>query len=430
MGRVAWAPQRIVRSSRVRVDIDAPVRPVRLVVAMLLAAPFVGAGVTRSTAVLITLPGAAAAAALIAILAAGARGRAVAGQLLAAVAAVSAITSAIVLSTGRLSGRSLPRQASEVEALLLVGLLVIAARATTAKGVAVVLTAGVAALAGVALRFETSDAAQIAVIGGVTWATAATGIGLLFRAFDERRARSVRDAREAQRLRLAHDLHDFVAHDVSEILALAQAGQVVAADHPSCAECLAAIEGAALRALRSMDQTVHMLHDDTGANGHLHRLADLPELVARFSSASGVAVTYDLDGVTSDDLLRIAASTDGTLYRVAVEALNNVRRHAPAAESVAICVRRVEGSTGDAHGSAVQLSIVDDAAPAPSAAVGGVARESGLGLAMLATRVAELGGRLEAGPSAPAGWQVTATIPSRNAFGSDNLDHSRPELPT
>jgi signal transduction histidine kinase len=403
---------------------------VRLVVTALLAAPFVGAGVARSAAVLITLPGAAAAGGLIAILAAGARGRDAAGRLLVAVAAASAITTAIVLSTGRLGARSLPRQASEVEALLLVGLLVVAARATTAKGVAVVLTAGVAALAGVALRFETSDAAQIAVIGGATWAIAGTGIGLLFRAFDERRARSVRDAREAQRLRLAHDLHDFVAHDVSEILALAQAGQLLAADHPSCAECLAAIEGSALRALRSMDQTVHMLHDDIGANGHLHRLADLPELVARFSSANGVAVTYDLDGVSNDDLLRLAASADGTLYRVAVEALNNVRRHAPAAESVAICVRRVEGGPGDAHESAVQLSIVDDATPAPAAAIVGVARQSGLGLAMLATRVAELGGRLEAGPSPPAGWRVTATIPSSNAFGSGNDDRSRSELPS
>ena len=79
-------------------------------------------------------------------------------------------------------------------------------------------------------------------------------------------------------------------------------------------------------------------------------------------------------------------------------------------------MRKVEGG---AHGSAVQLSIVDDAARAASVGANAVTRQSGLGLAMLATRVAELGGRLEAGPNVPVGWRVTATIPSRNAFGSD-----------
>ena len=93
-------------------------------------------------------------------------------------------------------------------------------------------------------------------------AAGAAGAALHLNALDAERARSVADARRSQRLELARDLHDFVAHDVSAILVDAQAGRMVGANAPEHAlAALGRIEEDALRALAAMDRTVRALRE-------------------------------------------------------------------------------------------------------------------------------------------------------------------------
>ncbi|MGW1378011.1 sensor histidine kinase [Streptomyces sp. NPDC002446] len=236
-------------------------------------------------------------------------------------------------------------------------------------------------------------------------AAVATGIGLYLRSLDNRRARAVVQARREQRLEVARDLHDFVAHEVTGIVLEAQAGQLGpdagGAEHR---DLLQRIEKAGLRALDSMDQMVATLREADGRKWgeppptRLHGLADLPELVGRFSSMAAAEVALDLEDEVAGALSREAGDT---AYRVVLEALTNVRRHAPQAG-------RVEVFAGRTADRAVEVSVTDDAgAAAPS----GARRGGGTGLAGLDERVGALGGTLEAGPHGP-GWRVRCLLPA------------------
>jgi signal transduction histidine kinase len=259
------------------------------------------------------------------------------------------------------------------------------------------------------LRFGSGPVSAELVGGFAGWglvALLAAVVGLYLRRLDRDSVRSVAEARRAQRLQLARDLHDFVAHDVSGMLAQAQAGQVLAARDPAAAAAaFKRIEVAGLQALASLDRTVHMLSDPTdgptdGPTARPATLDDLPELVGRFASTA--AVDLEIAPGLAADLPREHAAT---AYRVVVEALTNVRRHAPAATRVAVLVHRA--------GPAVLVSVTNDgpAAAARSARPRPRPRHSGLGLPGLAERVEALGGTLTAGPADAGGWRVTATLP-------------------
>lgn len=237
----------------------------------------------------------------------------------------------------------------------------------------------VAATAAMVLRSPAAGWSLMTVAGCLVWgiaglAAAAAGAWLRWsRAATER----------AERLRLAADLHDYVAHDVSEMLALAQAGQIA----PSrSADMLRSIEEAARRAMESLDRTVTML-DDT-------RTESVDDLAERFRRSGGTEVAVDLDpGLRHQP---------AAMIRVVAEALTNVRRHAPAATLVRIEARRA--------GRSIELCVTDDGGPVPAAVP---ARDGGRGLPGLSARLAEAGGTLDAGPRPGGGWQVTARIPRR-----------------
>ncbi|MFD7662863.1 sensor histidine kinase [Streptomyces sp. NPDC059788] len=148
------------------------------------------------------------------------------------------------------------------------------------------------------------------------------GLALYLRAQEDRRVRAVAQARRDQRLEVAGDLHDFVAHEITGIVLEVQAARVAAYDREQTAELLVRLEDAGLRALDSMDRTVRTLRDPEGhatasagaaeraadvnghtsgqANGYLgatdggelpstrvHGLADLAEMVERFAATGG-----------------------------------------------------------------------------------------------------------------------------------------------
>ncbi|MGG7572287.1 sensor histidine kinase [Streptomyces sirii] len=239
----------------------------------------------------------------------------------------------------------------------------------------------------------------------------ATGVGLYLRSLDGRRARAVTSARREQRLEVAGDLHDFVAHEVTGIVLEAQAAQL--GEGPSAVGAgeqralLHRIEQAGLRALESMDRTVAALRGADGVDTgeppptRSHGLADLPELVARFASMTAAAVALSLEDEVAGAL---SPEAGDTAYRVVLEALTNVRRHAPRAG-------RIEVFAGLTADRSVAVSVADTGGVREPERGSGDRPRGGTGLAGLAERAGALGGTLEAGPYGP-GWRVRCVLPA------------------
>lgn len=280
-------------------------------------------------------------------------------------------------------------------------------------------------------------------------AVGAAGTGLYLRAQDDRRARAVARAMRDQRLEVAGDLHDFVAHEVTGIVLEVQAARVAEYDREQTAELLARLEEAGLRALDSMDRTVRTLRAPEGrgagdrraaAEGpgrpeaadeselpptRLHGLADLAGMVERFAATgggragggdggeavgsrtngTGVRVTLGMDDSLPGTLPR---ATEDAVHRVVLEALTNIRRHAAGAGRVDVEVVRAPAD-GE---PAVSVTVTDDGGGRPSGPLGLPARNGGgTGLAALTARVEALGGTLACGRYGP-GWRVSAVLPA------------------
>ncbi|MER7007184.1 histidine kinase [Dactylosporangium sp. NPDC000555] len=238
-------------------------------------------------------------------------------------------------------------------------------------------------------------------VASLVW-TAPAGLALVVGGYPRltahQRAVDVEQARQAQRLQWARDLHDFVAHDISGIVAQAQAARFVAESRPEAAgAALERIEAAGLAALATMDRMVDMLHEPDGpAVRPLPTLDDLPGLVDRFRAAGDIDVRL----VQAPHLAGVPRDTAGMAYRVVAEALTNVRRHAATARRVDVSV------TGDASGVEVRVRNDMASAAAPRRRPG----SGGRGLAGLREQVVSGGGSLAAGSSG-RDWEVVAVIP-------------------
>lgn len=285
---------------------------------------------------------------------------------------------------------------------LLLPLLGLVARWSPVRSGTLAGALGVAAVAlwPVPLVWETGS--WLEACGAVAfWALPAFG-ALLAGGYLRRQAgrlrQAVRDARRDQQLELARDLHDFVAHDVSAIVVQAQAARFVAAQDPGQAvRALERIETAGLSALASMDRTVHALQEAAGGpTTPVPGLAQLPELVERFEGASLDADPQAVRGVSRE--------ADTTAYRVVVEALTNVRRHAPGAAVVRVAVRRT--------GAGMEITVANSPAPRGTGGLPARRRRGGTGLAGLRGRVEAAGGTLLAGAAADGGWRVCAAFPA------------------
>jgi signal transduction histidine kinase len=267
------------------------------------------------------------------------------------------------------------------------------------------------------LRFGWDPLTAAALGGYAAWsvvALTAAAIGWYLRSMDERRTRSVAQAREAQRSQLARDLHDFVAHDISGMLAQAQAGLVMAEREPAAAAAaFRRIERAGQAALASMDRAVRMLDevDDTepGRLTTSASLTDLSDTVARFSETGGPQVQLTIDpglGASHEESSAAPRELIDTAHRVVVEALTNVRRHAASATRVAVDVHV-------SRAGAVPALVVTVRDDGTSYSPGALDRRGGHGLPGLAERVTALGGVLTAGAAEPVGWSVRAVLPFR-----------------
>jgi signal transduction histidine kinase len=350
------------------------------------------------------------------------------GALVVALAAITAVLTAMWQPTGRRIGFGTVVCAVSVASLVLdaayfgspgmalvwmpfelAGLLVLLGRSVRlippGRVVAVTALVAVAAMA-LPLRFTLNESppkwdTSVLGLALVLFPLAvATGIGVYLRGLDSRRVEAVTEARVQQRLEIARLLHDFVAHEVTGIVVEVQAAQFVRYDEDDVRETFARIEEAGLRALDSMDRAVATMRDGTRteATARLYGLGDLPELVRRFSRAAGPSVRCDLGDGTAG---KVGRDAEETAYAVVLEALTNIRRHAPDADAVRVSVELAEGP-------AVEVSVVDDGGR--GVADGATRVTGGSGLTGLRARVEATGGTLVAGPHG-SGWRVAAAFP-------------------
>jgi signal transduction histidine kinase len=336
-------------------------------------------------------------------------------------AAVTATCAASLTVTAAFRG-PVPPEVGNWWALETVAFLVLAVpaarqpRPRPAAGAALLLCATVALLP---LRIclytgppaEPAETARLCLIWALLGAAAA-GTGCYLRSLDARTALAVAAERQAQRLSLAMDLHDFAAHDLTSVITLAQAARVLARKDPARAvELMPEIESASGRALAALDRTVHLFADRDSTRGPAqhpagagHHLGELPVLVARFARVSGTDTRLELPEGLAEGLHPEVGHTG---YRIVVEALTNIRRHAATATTVVVAVS--PAPCGAAPG--VRIQVTDNASDSLPRAAGDDREACGLGLPGLADRVGALGGTFAAGPARSAGWRLDAVLP-------------------
>ncbi|GAB2603100.1 sensor histidine kinase [Pseudactinotalea suaedae] len=230
------------------------------------------------------------------------------------------------------------------------------------------------------------------VVGGSAFLLMFIALAAVFRYRADLGRRQHLEIRNQERLALARELHDIVAHHVSAIAVQAQAGGAVAGTQPEkAAEVLAAIESEASRTLAEMRSMVRVLREADVDYAPQLGVADLPAL-ARSDATPTVEVSL------AGSLARLPRHLDAAVYRLAQEALTNAVRHARGATHIGIEVRR--------EGDAVRLRVADDGRGEP-----GWGPKPGFGLLGMAERAQLLGGSLSAGPGAEGGWLLEVVLP-------------------
>ncbi|RKN10094.1 sensor histidine kinase [Streptomyces radicis] len=210
------------------------------------------------------------------------------------------------------------------------------------------------------------------------------------RADEERERETARLVRE-ERVRIARELHDIVAHTVTAMTV--QAGLALDAfdTRPELARtALAQVRASGREAVRELRTTVTILRDEGGEPAApAPRLAQLPELVGRVPLRVTLHAPAEGDGPGVPPVVELAA------YRIVQEALTNVVKHS-GARHAAVSVRAVDG------GLLVEVTDEGPAAPSPG---------TGFGLLGMRERAAAVGGTLEYGALPGGGFRVRALLP-------------------
>lgn len=225
----------------------------------------------------------------------------------------------------------------------------------------------------------------------------------------ERQAREelarARQASSEERLRIARELHDVVAHAMSLIVVQAGVANYVTGEHPEeAARALVSIEQTSRGALREMRALLGVLRDGETGLGPSPGLADLGSLAGRTQQA-GVRVDLDVSG----ERPHLPAGLELAAYRVIQEAVTNVVKHA-ATDSCLVTVACREDE--------LTLEITDSGSGAGAGAGAGRADPvAGHGIAGMRERVGRYGGDFQAAPLPGRGFRVTARFPLADSGG-------------
>jgi signal transduction histidine kinase len=242
----------------------------------------------------------------------------------------------------------------------------------------------------------------------IAWLTGAWAVGAIIRGrrlrtaeleqltaeLAQQRDLQAQAAVAVERGRIARELHDVVAHNVSMMVVQAGAAdRVLEGDQPDVRRALAAIAGTGRETVEEMRLLLGVVRDE-GAAGLSPQpgLGDLDQLVSNVRSA-GLQVDLRVEGERSP----LSPGVDLSAYRIVQEALTNVLKHAETA-TVEVTVRYAN--------DAVQVEVCDDGRPRESTAGGGN------GLIGMRERVAMLGGEFRAGARRDGGFAVFARLPT------------------
>lgn len=274
------------------------------------------------------------------------------------------------------------RLVQTTQAWLVIGLMSITVAITTVSG------------------HQLSDAPDLGTlsVGALLTLGISVAVGLFFRARDSERTQvvesAVNQAQTSERMALARELHDVVAHHVTGIVVQAQAAKMMGEKNPAVAmEALGRIEEAGTEALVAMRRLVRSMRSnvDDAEYATTDLDADLRQLA---ESAVGAPVVLELR-LAPDIPQEVARSA----LRLVQESLTNVGKHAPRATRVDVLAEVADGELHVRVGN-------DGHTPEPYPAGG----SGGYGLVGMRERVELLHGRLFAGPVAD-GWLVEAWLP-------------------
>ncbi|MFF1906226.1 sensor histidine kinase [Kitasatospora sp. NPDC058218] len=276
-----------------------------------------------------------------------------------------------------------------------------AARRTSIVAVAVSVVAQLLMVGG----FAHGDGLTVNAVIAVLAIAASCMVGLLSRERREHavalRSQEVAEAVTAERLRIARELHDMVAHSIGIIAIQAGVGSRVIETQPAEArEALRAIETTSRETLSGLRRTLVALRQaDSGAADSAQPsrtptpgLADIERLAAATADA-GVHVDLHVSG----ERRPLPADIDLSAYRIVQEALTNVVRHAGTGRC------RVSIDYGDGE---LSVEIVDDGRGAAASG-----SDHGFGLVGMRERVGLLHGHLSAGTRPEGGFRVAARVP-------------------
>jgi signal transduction histidine kinase len=216
-------------------------------------------------------------------------------------------------------------------------------------------------------------------------------------------AARARAAAAEERLGIARDLHDLLAHSLAVMVVQAEAADAVLdADTELARRAITEVSGTGREALAQVRRVVTLLRDvepsGVASAPPVPGLADLTLLVERVRS-SGVPVVLEVSAVADD----VSDEVGRAAYGVVQEALTNVLRHAgPVATQVRL----------SAEGSRLLLDVVNS----PGCLVGTPAGTPGHGLIGMRERVHGVGGTVQSGGRADGGYAVHADLPRRSRF--------------
>lgn len=213
------------------------------------------------------------------------------------------------------------------------------------------------------------------------------------------RARRAEDSREEEarrrvteeRLRIARDLHDVVAHHIALINVQAGVGShLMDSDPEQARQALVHIREASRSALDELSATVGLLRQPDDPAAPTDPTVGMARLDALITGLAGCGLRVDVDGATTD----LPTALDITAYRIVQEALTNVHKHAGTDSA-----RLTFGIKSDA----LRIVVEDDGLGGP---VG-----TGHGVVGMRERAEAVGGSLSAGPRTDGGFRVEATLP-------------------
>jgi signal transduction histidine kinase len=288
---------------------------------------------------------------------------------------------------------------------LLVAIYTVAVQEPRGRLIAACLILELGIVLAVARWADQAELPAIVLLTGM--ATAAVVLGLNVRtrraylaALEERAEQLERErdqqgrlAAAAERARIAREMHDIVAHNLSVMVALADGAGFMAGREPErSAGAMEQVSRTGRHALAEMRRVLGLLHDDeTAALAPQPGLADLDALLERVRAA-GLPATLETSGAP----VALGAGAELTVYRLVQEALTNALKHAgPNAHATVRLRYETDG---------VDVEVTDDGPGRARVSAGGQ------GLAGMRERAAVYGGALEAGPAPGGGWRVRARL--------------------